>query len=186
MQSPNRGTPVPKCLSLALYAHTLLTEYSDSEALKALGATLDEGRVALEAAQAAYRASLAALLVARARVKLADYRGDQAVRATALAVEAADGRKNGRIGSAVFAGGVTPIATPAPPRQPPGTFEGNARSVAALVARCALRLRERCRHDQYRSITAAAPLQATSAWTLAPCASPYGRRAYPIKSSAAR
>ena len=112
MELPRETTPVGKCLSLALYSQTLLQEFSDSELLRGLAQTLVSAATPLEAAQREYRDAVQQIVVARTRVKLADYRADRIVRRVSHAVEGEDGGKGGRIAAAVFPSGLNPVVRP--------------------------------------------------------------------------
>ena len=82
MQLPTPKTPVSKCAALGLYTQTMLAQFPANPALAALSTTIGAATSALTSAQTAY-------------------------------AEAVDGvNKGGKIASAVFPGGVTPIVRP--------------------------------------------------------------------------
>jgi hypothetical protein len=112
LQIPTPKTPVSKCIALGLYAQSMLGLFPANPALTALSTTIGAATSALTAAQNAYAEAVIALVVPRVLVRYADYSSDMAVRASQRAAETADGIKGGKIGGAVFPGGVTPIVRP--------------------------------------------------------------------------
>lgn len=112
MQLPGRRTPVAQCERLALYTTTMLKMFPKNLTLAALAEKLSGGMTALTASQRAYADQVISLVVPRVHVKFVDYISDQAVRALQNRAELADGRKDGKIASMLFPGGVTPIVQP--------------------------------------------------------------------------
>jgi hypothetical protein len=112
LQLPTPKTPVSKCAALGLYSQTMLGQFPANAALAALSTTIGAATSALTAAQGAYAEAVTALIVPRVLVRYADYSADLAARAVQRAAETADGAKGGRIASALFPGGVTPIVRP--------------------------------------------------------------------------
>lgn len=112
MQLPNPKTPVSKCAALGLYTQTMLAQFPANPALAALSTTVAAATSALTAAQTAYAEAVVALIAPRVLLRYADHSSDLAVRAVQRAAETADGAKGGKIASALFPGGVTPIVRP--------------------------------------------------------------------------
>jgi hypothetical protein len=109
MQQPTIKTPVPKCVNLARFAETMFSKFAQNQTLASLASTLATARQSLSAAQHAYIEAVSEIVHARAEVRWADYAADKAVRSTLRKAEDADGHKNGKIVSAVFPDGMTPI-----------------------------------------------------------------------------
>ena len=112
MQVPTKKTPVARSIDLGLYARAMLAKFPQNAVLTKLGTKMGTAIHALDSAQHAYALAVRALIVPRVNVRFADYSSDAAVRATMRAAETADGMKNGKIVSAVFPDGVTPIVRP--------------------------------------------------------------------------
>lgn len=116
MQLPNQNTPVERCLQVstftigALRAYAAMFEASPELAarLEAIANTLEPAAGALSAGQAAYRASVLAIIPHRVSVKLADLRSSDVVRSVKRAADDA----GPSISEAAFPGGTTPITKP--------------------------------------------------------------------------
>lgn len=112
MQRPTPKTSVSKCIALGMYAQGMLAQFPDNPVLAELAATLGAATAALSAAQGTYAAAVLAIIAPRVKVRFADYSSDKVVRSVQRAAETADDGKNGKIASAVFPDGVTPIVRP--------------------------------------------------------------------------
>lgn len=112
MQIPTKKTPVSKCVELGTYSQAMLAKFPANTVLTALSTKVATATTALSGAQQAYAAAVLALIVPRVNVRFADHSSDAAVRASMRSAETADGVKGGKIASAVFPDGVTPIVRP--------------------------------------------------------------------------
>ena len=112
MQKPTPKTSVSKCIALGLYTPAMLANFPQNAVLAALASNLTGATDTLAAAQQAYAGAVIALIPRRVAVRFADYASDKAVRALQRQAEIADDKKNGKIATALFPGGVTPIVRP--------------------------------------------------------------------------
>lgn len=109
MQNPTTKTPVTKCLDLAAYSGRMLGKFPDTPALAPLAVKMAAAAKGLEDSQAAYAASVTAILPTRVDVKYENFVSDRRVRITQQKAEMADGKKNGAIASQAFPDGSAPI-----------------------------------------------------------------------------
>jgi hypothetical protein len=105
MIMPNRDTPVPRCLELALYTEHMLGKFPENPRLVVLSARMREGGGALEAAHLAHENEYRVLERMRIDVDFENYLSDARVRRTRKMVELEDGHAGGRIASQVFSAG---------------------------------------------------------------------------------
>jgi hypothetical protein len=105
-------TPIPQCEHMSLHARTMLGKFSSVTALDGLAGKLDAATVNLLTRQAAYDANVKALIVARAEVKYVDVVADKEVRMGLRVAELEDGEPGGRVSTALFPNGTTPIIKP--------------------------------------------------------------------------
>jgi len=112
LQLPTPRTPVSKCIALGLYTAAMLGKFSANPVLGSIAATLTTATNGLTSSQKAYADGVIALIPLRVGVKFVDYRSDKAVRALQRQAEVADDKKAGKIGTALFPDGVTPIIRP--------------------------------------------------------------------------
>jgi len=105
MIMPNRDTPVPRCLELALYTEHMLGKFPDNPRLVVLSARMREGSGVLEAAHLAHENEYRVLERTRIDVDFENYLSDARVRRTRKLVELEDGHAGGRIASQVFFAG---------------------------------------------------------------------------------
>lgn len=112
MQTPTSKTPVSKCINLARFAETMFSKFPKNTVLTSLAGTLSGARQALTAAQLAYAEAVSEIVHARAEVRFADYSADRGVRSLMRNAEDTDGHRNGKIATALFPQGVTPVIKP--------------------------------------------------------------------------
>src|SRR5688572_22055340 len=112
LQLPTPKTPVSKCIALGLYAPAMLAKFPQNQVLASLATTLTTATTNLAAAQKAHADAVIALIPKRVAVKYADFIADKVVRGLQRQAEIADDKKNGKIGTALFPNGVTPIIRP--------------------------------------------------------------------------
>lgn len=105
MIMPNRDTPVPRCLELALYTEHMLGKFPDNPRLVVLSARMREGSGLLEAAHLAHENEYRVLERMRIDVDFENYVSDARVRRTRKMVELEDGHAGGRIASQIFFAG---------------------------------------------------------------------------------
>jgi hypothetical protein len=90
----------------------MLGNFPQNPTLTSLAATLEAATAALASAQNDYVAAVMALIARRVAVRFADFASDRVVRSVQRQAENADDKKNGKIASALFPNGVTPIVRP--------------------------------------------------------------------------
>lgn len=112
MQLPTPRTPVSRCIALGMYCPAMLAKFPRNAVLGSLASTLGAATGNLDTAQKAYAAAVLALIPKRVAVKYADHVSDKVVRGVQRQAEIADDKKGGKIGAAIFPGGVTPIIRP--------------------------------------------------------------------------
>ncbi len=112
MQLPNPKTPVVRCQQLGLYAHRMLSKFTQNPALVALADKMLTSQQALADKQTAYLQAVHSIIFARVDVKYADFTADNGVRMAQRAAELADGKVGGSIAGRLYPGGVTPIIKP--------------------------------------------------------------------------
>ncbi len=95
-----------------MYCPAMLGNFPQNPVLGSLAATLGTATGNLDTAQKAYAAAVLALIPKRVAVKYADHVSDKVVRGVQRQAEIADDKKGGKIGTAIFPGGVTPIIRP--------------------------------------------------------------------------
>jgi hypothetical protein len=109
MQTPYEKTPTSKCIELGLFSQNMLGKFSENLAVAPLSEKLGASTQALALAQTGYDMAKQKLIAARVEVQYADYTSDRHVRTLQRIVELADGVKKGRLATAIFPEGVTPI-----------------------------------------------------------------------------
>lgn len=112
MQLPTPKTPASRCIALGLYSQAMFAKFADNPVLVGLSAAVTSATTGLTSAQSAYAQAVVAIITPRVAVKYADFTSDRAVRAAQRAAETADGEKFGKVATAVFPDGVTPIVRP--------------------------------------------------------------------------
>jgi hypothetical protein len=90
----------------------MLAKFPQNQVLASLATTLTTATINLSAAQKAHADAVIALIPKRVAVKYADFIADKVVRGLQRQAEIADDKKNGKIGTALFPNGVTPIIRP--------------------------------------------------------------------------
>ena len=109
MQTPNKKTPLSKCLDLGAYAARMCQKFPANATLQDIAAKLGAATTALDGAQLNYIKTVQAILPARVDVKYENFRSDRRIRLTQQRVEQADGVKGGQLDSLVFPDGSTKI-----------------------------------------------------------------------------
>jgi hypothetical protein len=109
MQTPDKTTPVSKCLELAPYATRMLGKFPGNVRLNSARAKLQASANALENAQNDYEAAVKSILPARVDVRYENYVSDRRIRLTQQKIEIADGRRRGPIAELVLPNGSAPI-----------------------------------------------------------------------------
>lgn len=109
MQGVNMKVPVSKCIELAAFSIRMFSKFPDNAVLVALAAGLQAASDDLWNAQSAYEGALRAMIPTRVDVKFENLVSDRRIRLTQQKVEIADGKKDGRIGKALFPEGSSPI-----------------------------------------------------------------------------
>src|SRR5689334_9044452 len=109
MQIPYEKTLPSKCIELGLYSQSMTAKFSDNLAVASLSDKLGTSTPALALAQAGYELVKQKLIAARVEVQYADYTSDRHVRTLQRLVELVDGVKKGKLATALFPEGVTPI-----------------------------------------------------------------------------
>jgi len=112
MQLPNTKTSHDTCIRCALYTEAMAAKHASNAAIAAAVPSLSAARMSLAERQTACDAAELELIGVRVEVKYVDSLADGAVRDIARRAEVADGGKGGRIGTALFPGGATPIVKP--------------------------------------------------------------------------
>jgi len=102
MQGVSAKVRVSKCLDLASYSSRMFVKFPTNANLAAIATELKEASNDLAASQSAYEASVRAIIPARVDVKFENLMSDRRIRLSQQRAEIADGKKDGKIASAVF------------------------------------------------------------------------------------
>jgi hypothetical protein len=105
MISPNKKTPVDRCMEMAWYTEHMLAKFPDNPRLAVLIERLRAGGGALENAELAYTSEFRVLMRLRIDVDFENYLSDRRVRRTRKLVEMHDGRRGGRLAELILSDG---------------------------------------------------------------------------------